>query len=51
MELCTKCAGKGLVGAGENPAALQGAVSTCPDCKGTGKVEESTVEVVEVVEE
>jgi hypothetical protein len=38
MTECTTCRGQGLIGSGENPHNLQGAVVTCTDCGGTGKV-------------
>lgn len=38
MTECTTCRGQGLIGSGENPHNLQGAVITCTDCGGTGKV-------------
>lgn len=42
MITCTKCNGQGLIGGNpDRPADLVGAKKTCPDCKGTGKVEEN----------
>lgn len=41
MNTCTQCGGDGLVGAGDNPAAKQGPISTCGACNGTGKVVEN----------
>lgn len=41
MITCEKCAGDGLIGNGPNPHLKEGHITTCPDCNGTGKVEES----------
>ena len=38
---CTKCRGDGIIGNGPEPWAKQGATGTCPDCVGTGKVEQA----------
>lgn len=46
---CSRCAGEGIIGAGEFPLAKQGPLSQCPDCAGTGKItasEESPAEEV-----
>lgn len=40
QKTCPKCAGAGLIGSGENPAARVGRVVTCDECNGTGKVSE-----------
>ncbi len=37
---CEKCIGKGLIGNGDQPHLMQGAITTCPDCKGSGKLNE-----------
>ncbi len=44
MESCKTCGDTGLIGQGENPAAHQGRLSTCPACNGTGKVSAETKE-------
>lgn len=36
MITCSTCAGEGLTGAGPRPWALEGRVTTCPACNGTG---------------
>lgn len=37
---CENCQGRGLVGQGDRPFDMQGHITTCPKCTGTGKVEE-----------
>ncbi len=37
---CDNCKGKGLVGNGETPWMMQGAIETCKACTGTGLVPE-----------
>lgn len=44
---CTKCAGKGLIGAGDIPTDLVGKVTTCGECSGSGTISTGTDEVVE----
>jgi DnaJ-class molecular chaperone len=44
MHECTLCNGTGLIGSGERPELHQGALRTCPDCKGTGKLPDKTSE-------
>lgn len=51
MQECKKCGGSGIVGAGENPAAHQGALSTCSECNGTGQVASVAPAPEEVVPE
>ena len=58
-QICTKCAGSGLIGADkERPHLHVGDLSRCPDCLGTGKVgdaiapaEPITEPIVEVAEQ
>lgn len=54
--ICENCNGKGLVGTGESPKLLEGQLSVCSFCKGTGQInnimeEEVKVEETETVEE
>lgn len=43
MAICEKCVGKGLIGTGHQPWAMQGHITTCPDCTGTGVIADTEV--------
>lgn len=42
--MCEKCMGSGLIGNGPNPHLRVGAVKVCDICKGTGKIEDASVD-------
>lgn len=47
---CTYCAGVGLVGQGDTPTKLEGDQRTCPECSGTGTLEDLDNEIVPEIE-
>lgn len=52
MAECPMCRGTGIIGAGDQPHLHLGQTKTCPNCAGTGNVDDVAVEEVasEVVE-
>ena len=47
---CTNCNGEGIVGNGDKPWLKEGALSTCPVCKGTGTLIDETQDMPEVAQ-
>lgn len=50
MSICQKCAGDGLVGNGPSPHLKEGHITTCPDCLGTGQIQDAPVQKSENVD-
>lgn len=50
MAKCTKCDGKGLTGNGDKPWLMEGHVTTCSECAGTGQVSDETVQTQQPVD-